>query len=105
MYDTPFHEKPLADLTFLVTGGAGFIGSNIVEYLLKYGAKKVRTFDNYSNGFHKNLQLFAAHPNLEILDGDIRGRGGPARQPARALISCCIRPRLARCRAPLKTRF
>ena len=72
MYNTPFHEKPLSDLTFLVTGGAGFIGSNIVEYLLKYGVKKVRTFDNYSNGFHKNLRLFAGHPNLEILDGDIR---------------------------------
>ncbi|WP_375416328.1 SDR family oxidoreductase [uncultured Hymenobacter sp.] len=72
MYDQPFHEQPLDNLTFLVTGGAGFIGSNIVEYLLKYGAQKVRTFDNYSNGFHKNLTLFAGHPNLEILDGDIR---------------------------------
>lgn len=72
MYDTPFHDRPLADLTFLVTGGAGFIGSNIVEYLLKYGVKKVRTFDDYSNGFRKNLALFAADPRLEILDGDIR---------------------------------
>jgi UDP-N-acetylglucosamine 4-epimerase len=72
MYDTPFHDRPLSDLTFLVTGGAGFIGSNIVEYLLKYGVKKVRTLDNYSNGFHKNLQLFADNPALEIVSGDIR---------------------------------
>ncbi|WP_400192647.1 SDR family oxidoreductase [Hymenobacter sp. B81] len=72
MYETPFHEQPLDNLTFLVTGGAGFIGSNIVEYLLKYGVKKVRTFDNYSNGFRKNLRLFEGHPALEIIDGDIR---------------------------------
>ncbi|GAA4350862.1 SDR family oxidoreductase [Hymenobacter saemangeumensis] len=72
MYDTPFHEQPLSNLTFLVTGGAGFIGSNIVEYLLKHGVGKVRTLDNYSNGFHKNLELFRGHPALEIMTGDIR---------------------------------
>ena len=72
MYDQPFHEHSLDNLTFLVTGGAGFIGSNIVEYLLKYGVKKVRTFDDYSNGFRKNLALFAGNPALEIMDGDIR---------------------------------
>ncbi len=72
MYDQPFHDRPLSDLTFLVTGGAGFIGSNIVEYLLKYGVKKVRTFDDYSNGFRKNLRLFQGNPALEIMDGDIR---------------------------------
>jgi len=72
MYETPFHEQPLENLTFLVTGGAGFIGSNIVEYLLKYGVKKVRTLDDYSNGFRKNLALFAGNPALEIMDGDIR---------------------------------
>ncbi len=72
MYDTPFHDRPLSDTTFLVTGGAGFIGSNIVEYLLKYGAKKVRTLDNYSNGFRKNLALFEGNGALEIVDGDIR---------------------------------
>lgn len=72
MYDTPFHDRPLSDTTFLVTGGAGFIGSNLVEYLLKYGAKKVRTLDNYTNGFRKNLALFAGDPALEMVDGDIR---------------------------------
>ena len=72
MYDTTFHERPLDNLTFLVTGGAGFIGSNIVEYLLRYGVKRVRTLDDYSNGFRKNLALFAGDARLEILDGDIR---------------------------------
>jgi UDP-N-acetylglucosamine 4-epimerase len=72
MYENSFHDQPLSSLTFLVTGGAGFIGSNIVEYLLKHGVGKVRTLDNYSNGFHKNLELFRGHPALEIMEGDIR---------------------------------
>jgi UDP-N-acetylglucosamine 4-epimerase len=72
VYDTPFHTRSLSELTFLVTGGGGFIGSNLVEYLLKYGVGKVRTLDDYSNGFHKNLALFANHPALEIMQGDIR---------------------------------
>jgi len=72
VYNTPFHDQPLDNLTFLVTGGGGFIGSNLVEYLLKYGAGRVRVLDNYSNGFRKNLRLFADNPTLEIIEGDIR---------------------------------
>ena len=72
MYETPFHDQPLDNLTFLVTGGAGFIGSNLVEYLLKYGAGRVRVLDNYSNGFRKNMRLFEGHPALEVIEGDIR---------------------------------
>ncbi|MBD2713610.1 SDR family oxidoreductase [Microvirga sp. STR05] len=74
MYDTPFHNQPLDNLSFLVTGGAGFIGSNLVEYLLKYGAKEVRVLDNFSNGFRKNVALFAANPALRVIEGDIRDR-------------------------------
>src|SRR5699024_10121899 len=54
------------------TGGAGFIGSNIVEYLLKYGAKKVRVLDNFSTGFQANTDLFKDNPAFELLEGDIR---------------------------------
>jgi UDP-N-acetylglucosamine 4-epimerase len=72
VYETPFHDQPLDNLTFLVTGGAGFIGSNLVEYLLKYGAGRVRVLDNYSNGFRKNMRLFEGHPALEVIEGDIR---------------------------------
>ena len=36
--------------TFLVTGGAGFIGSHIVDYLMEHGAPEVRVFDNLSEG-------------------------------------------------------
>ncbi|NVO83960.1 SDR family oxidoreductase [Hymenobacter terrestris] len=74
MYETPFHDRPLDNLAFLVTGGAGFIGSNLVEYLLRYGAKEVRVLDNFSNGFRKNVALFADNPALHVVEGDIRDR-------------------------------
>lgn len=57
---------------FLVTGGAGFIGSNLVEHLLQQGAKKVRVLDNFSNGYRENLSEFMDHPAFELLEGDIR---------------------------------
>jgi UDP-N-acetylglucosamine/UDP-N-acetylgalactosamine 4-epimerase len=74
VYNTPFHDQPLDNLSFLVTGGAGFIGSNLVEYLLKYGAKEVRVLDNFSNGFRKNVALFESNPALRVIEGDIRDR-------------------------------
>jgi UDP-N-acetylglucosamine 4-epimerase len=72
MYNTIFHDEPLSDKTFLVAGGAGFIGSNLVEYLLKYNAKKVRVLDNLSTGFISNIELFQDNPNFEFIEGDIR---------------------------------
>ena len=67
-----FHDKNLNDKTFLVTGGAGFIGSHIAEYLLKHGAKKVRVLDNMANGFQSNLDILNPYPAFEFLEGDIR---------------------------------
>lgn len=72
MYDTCYHEGELSDKSFLVTGGAGFIGSNIVEYLLKYGAKTVRVLDNFSTGSRHNVDEFLSHPAFEVIEGDIR---------------------------------
>ncbi len=71
MYENPFHEQDISKSTFLVTGGAGFIGSHVVEYLLKHGAAKVRVMDNFSTGFRDNLNAFDSHPTLEIMEGDI----------------------------------
>lgn len=67
-----FHDKDLHNKNFLVTGGAGFIGSHIAEYLLKNGAKKVRVLDNMANGFQSNLDLLKLFPAFEFLEGDIR---------------------------------
>jgi UDP-N-acetylglucosamine 4-epimerase len=72
LYETSFHIKPLSQFTFLVTGGAGFIGSHLVEYLLKHGAKKVRVLDNLLTGRQENVDLFRNHPAYEFLQGDIR---------------------------------
>jgi len=67
-----YHTTDLSKHTFLITGGAGFIGSNLVQYLLDYNAKKVRVLDNLSTGFMKNLEPFQNNPRFEFLEGDIR---------------------------------
>ena len=72
LYQTKYHDTDLSKLTFLVTGGAGFIGSNIVEYLLKYNAKKVVILDNLATGHLSNIASFLELPNCEFLEGDIR---------------------------------
>ncbi len=59
------------DTVFLVTGGAGFIGSNLCEALLKLGAR-VRCLDNFSTGKRENLKDFAADPGFTLIEGDIR---------------------------------
>lgn len=54
---------------FLVTGGGGFIGSNLVEELVRLG-HKVRVLDNFSTGKRENLQKFIN--DIELIEGDIR---------------------------------
>lgn len=66
-----FHTPEIQEKAFLVTGGAGFIGSNIVEYLLTHKASKVRVLDNLSNGFLRNLEPFMNNPSFEFIEGDI----------------------------------
>ena len=56
---------------FLVTGGAGFIGSNLCEVLLNQGYK-VRCLDDLSNGKQENVDMFLDHSNYEFIKGDIR---------------------------------
>lgn len=64
-------------MNYLVTGGAGFIGSHIVETLLRQG-HSVRVLDNFSTGKRENLQDVARNQGsdrLEVLEGDVRDAG------------------------------
>ncbi len=72
MYNIPYHTESLADKTILITGGAGFIGSNLVVYLLKHGIGKVRVIDNFLTGHRGNVTPFLEYPNYEFIEGDIR---------------------------------
>lgn len=58
------------DSLFLVTGGAGFIGSNLCEAILGMGYK-VRCLDDLSTGQQKNVDMFLNNPNYEFIKGDI----------------------------------
>lgn len=59
----------MSKMKYLVTGGAGFIGSNIVAELLKRG-NEVRVLDNFSSGKRENLRDFSG--DIELIEGDIR---------------------------------
>ena len=72
MNHQPVHTKNLSQHSFLVTGGAGFIGSHIAEYLLANGAGKVRVLDNLVNGFQSNLDVLKNYHAFEFVEGDIR---------------------------------
>lgn len=65
-------------MRFLVTGGSGFIGSNICETLLKNG-HTVRCLDNLSTGKRSNMDAFIDHPQFTFVEGDIQD------------LDCCIR--------------
>ena len=60
-------------INLLITGGAGFIGSNLVEHFLKdERVGLVRVLDNLSNGYIENIQEFFENPRFEFIEGDIR---------------------------------
>lgn len=59
------------DSKFLVTGSGGFIGSNLVEAILRLGYQ-VRGLDNLSTGKKENIEEFIENPNYEFIEGDIR---------------------------------
>ena len=60
-----------ADSLFLVTGGAGFIGSNLCEAILNLGYR-VRCLDDLSTGKQANVDLFLGNPRYEFIKGDIK---------------------------------
>ncbi len=59
------------NIPILVTGGAGFIGSNLIEKLLIEGAN-VTCLDNFATGHRHNIEPFEMNPNFRLIEGDIR---------------------------------
>jgi UDP-N-acetylglucosamine 4-epimerase len=63
--------KKAAASTILITGGAGFIGSNLIEYFLSKG-NNVVCLDNFATGHRHNIKDFINNPNFRLIEGDIR---------------------------------
>ena len=60
----------ISNRKILITGGAGFIGSNLCEYFLEYN--EVVCLDNFSTGHRHNIEQFLSNPNFTLIEGDIR---------------------------------
>jgi UDP-N-acetylglucosamine/UDP-N-acetylgalactosamine 4-epimerase len=71
MHRPVYHTDDLSQYTFLVTGGAGFIGSHLAEYLVHAGALKVVVLDNLSTGSLDNVKHLNKHSNFLFIKGDI----------------------------------
>ncbi len=65
-------NNKIADATILVTGGAGFVGSYVIEELLLHQPKKIRIIDNLIRGSYYNMQSYIDNPVVEFIEGDVR---------------------------------
>ena len=96
-------SQSLEGATVLVTGGAGLIGSHIVDRLIDEGAGEIRVLDNLVRGRHANLAAARARRPITFIEGDVRDRGTVARavagcdfvfhQAAIRITLCAERPR------------
>jgi nucleoside-diphosphate-sugar epimerase len=84
---------------YLVTGGAGFIGSNIAEALVKRG-NRVRVLDNFVSGLRENLEAVGT---CELVEGDLRNPDD-VRRAVEGVEGVFTRPRCAPCRGRSTTR-
>ena len=71
MYSEAFHTIDISTKKFLITGGAGFIGSHLTEYLMTHGAGKVVVLDNLVTGSERNIESYKDSPSFNFVLGDI----------------------------------
>ena len=71
MYSKKFHSVNLNEHSFVVTGGAGFIGSHLVDYLVSHNAKRIVVLDDLSTGNIDNLKPFESYKGFEFIQGSI----------------------------------
>ncbi len=96
---------PVAGSRVLVTGGAGTIGSTLVDLLVRERAGRILVFDNFVRGRRENLAWATAHGPVEVIEGDVRDRKALAEASAGAdlvfhlaairITQCAQEPRLA----------
>jgi UDP-N-acetylglucosamine 4-epimerase len=67
-----YHDQDLSSSAFLVTGGAGFIGSNLISYLFQHNAARIVILDNLSTGYVENFSEYLSDSRVEFIEGDIR---------------------------------
>lgn len=100
-----FRDSPLAEQSILVTGGAGFIGSHIVDLLLRHGVGEIVVLDNMVRGSLANLASALGSGRVRVVEGDIRdrallqglvkGRDIVFHQAALRITQCAAEPRHA----------
>ncbi|MEQ8324682.1 MAG: SDR family oxidoreductase [Vicingaceae bacterium] len=71
MYSSAYHKNDISNFRFLITGGAGFIGSHLVEYLMLHNAQKVIVVDDLSTGVIQNIEKFLDKDSFSFIHGDI----------------------------------
>lgn len=74
-------NSKITNSTIFVSGGAGFIGSYVIELLLPHKPKKIIILDNFIRGSYENMKSFINDPAIEFIEGDIRDQ---------ALLEKCI---------------
>lgn len=65
-------KTKITDSTIFVSGGAGFIGSYVIELLIQHKPKKIIILDNLIRGSFENMKSYINEPNIEFIEGDIR---------------------------------